>query len=215
MAGHHHHHTGHDQDGDALIRWAFRYDLVQRLWWRRGRRWREDLLDQLDLQPGQRVLDVGSGPGQLALALADRVAPGGSVDGVDGAEEMVSRARRNLRRARRPVTFTTGRAQHLPFPDAAFDAITCTLVLHHVAADDRREAVAEMARVLRPGGRLLVADFVPGGSGWFLSRGSGHAHHPDALDEAVRLLEGAGFVDLRRGPTTASGIGRVAAVKPD
>jgi demethylmenaquinone methyltransferase/2-methoxy-6-polyprenyl-1,4-benzoquinol methylase len=208
----HSHHAGPADDG--LIRWAARYDLLQRLWWRHGGRWHKDLLDQLHLRPGQRVLDVGSGPGRLVFALSDRVTPGGSVDGVDGAAEMVSRAQRNNRRAQRPVTFRTARAQQLPFPDEQFDAVTCTLVLHHVAEADRPQAVAEMYRVLRPGGLLLVADFVPGPVGRLARRCGGHAAHADALDEAVRLVEAAGFADLRRGPTTVRGIGRLVAVKP-
>lgn len=203
-------------DGDALIRWAVAYDLMLRLWWRRGRRWRKGLIDPLDLQPGQRALDIGSGTGHLSFALADRVVPGGWVDGVDGAEEMVRLARRRNRRRRRPVAFVTGRAQQLPFPDASVDAVTCTLVLHHVAAADRPTAVAEMRRVLRPGGRVLIADFEGAGGGLtplghFYSR---HADHAEALDEAVDLLRAAGFTALSRGSTTITGIGQVTATRP-
>jgi ubiquinone/menaquinone biosynthesis C-methylase UbiE len=213
VAGHSHH--GEPGD-DELIPWAARYDLLQRLWWRRGRRWRNHLLDELDLRPGQRVLDVGSGPGRLAFALADRVTPGGSVDGVDGAAEMVRHAERRNRRRKRPVTFTTARAQELPFADATFDAVTCTLVLHHVARDDRPTAAAEMFRVLRPGGRVLVAEFDGSGGGLTpLARlHNRHAEHAGSLKEAVALLESAGFTVGTPGRTTISGMGRVLATRP-
>ena len=211
-------HGDHQPHGheDALIRGAWLYDLRLRLWWgRRGAAWRSGLIDRLDLRPGQRALDIGSGPGQLAFALADRVTPGGSVDGVDAAIEMVRRADRK-NRGRRPVTFTEARAQQLPFPDETFDAVTCTLALHHVSAADRPAAVAEMRRVLRPGGRVLIADLEPSTDGrspfgpLFRSR---HAQHDDSLDEAERLLGAAGFVGLTRGSTTVSGIGQVVGTR--
>jgi ubiquinone/menaquinone biosynthesis C-methylase UbiE len=203
--------------GDAVIRWARLYDLGLRLWWRRGDKWRRDLLDRLDLRPGQRVLDVGSGTGHLALALADRVAPGGSVEAVEPAQEMVDRAVRNNRRRPRLVSFTVARAQQLPFPDQSFDAVTCTLALHHVARDDRAAAVAEMHRVLRPGGRVLIAEF-DGAGGGLTPLARLHTRHPEhagALDQAAELLTGAGFAAVTRGTTTISGIGQVVARRVD
>lgn len=220
MAAHEHHHgsdVGHAHDQDAVVRGAWLYDLRLRLWWgRRGAAWRSGLVDRLDLRPGQRALDVGSGTGQLAFALADRVFPGGSVDGVDAAIEMVRRADRK-NRGRRPVTFREARAQELPFPDATFAAVTCTLALHHVAADDRPDAVAEMRRVLRPGGRLLIADFEPTADGrvpFGPLFGRGHAMHDGALDEAEGLLAAVGLGDLTRGPTSVTGIGHVVGTRP-
>ena len=214
---HNHRNVTAGHGDDALIRWARLYDLGLRLWWRRGHRWRSGLLELLDLQPGQRVLDVGSGTGQLTFALADRVTPGGSVDGVDAATEMISRAQRKNRRRRRPVTFTEARAQELPFPDETFHAVTCTLALHHVAGDARSTAVEEMHRVVRPGGRLLVADFEPTADGRVpfgpLFR-RGHAMHDGALDEAEQLLAAVGFRDLIRGPTSVRGIGQVVGTRP-
>jgi ubiquinone/menaquinone biosynthesis C-methylase UbiE len=214
MVGHSHAHA-HGAE-DAVIRWAWLYDLGQRLWWWRGVRWRNDLLDRLDLRPGQRVLDVGSGPGRLAYAIAERVQPGGSVDGVDAAREMVRTAERANRRRRLPITFVTAQAQQLPFPSETFDAVTCTLALHHVARDDRAIAVAEMHRVLRHGGRVLVAEFDGAGGGGLTPLARLHnrsAEHTHALDEAVGLLGAAGFTAITRGPTTITGMGQVVATR--
>lgn len=111
----------------------------------------------LDLQPGEDVLDIGSGPGFLAAELAERAGPSGSVRGIDPSEQMraVSAQRRLADRAA-PVTFGSGDATALPFADASFDVATATQVYEYVA--DMPAALAEAHRVLRPGGRLLILD---------------------------------------------------------
>ena len=151
-------HTHHD-GRDRLIRWAGIYDLGIGLLGRRGKRLRGMLADDLQLQPGDRVLDVGCGPGRQAIVFAERVAPTGSVDGIDAAAEMINRARSQTRRRGVPTTFQVAFAQDLPPADDTFDAVACTLALHHVAEDDQPTAVGEMYRVLKPNGRLLIAEF--------------------------------------------------------
>ena len=207
--------AGHRHDGDALIRRARLYDLTMRLWGRRGRRWRASLADQLDLKRGDRVLDVACGTGQLAVELARRVVPSGSVIGVDAAEEMVARATAISIRTGLPVSFQTGSAQALPFPEATFDAVTCTLAIHHLA--DPGHAVEEMLRVLRPGGRLLIADVQapPSGRGFLIRRIIGHALAERPLDQALDLVRAAGFIDVSRSDSPVSWIGHVMATKAD
>ncbi|RDI46284.1 methyltransferase domain-containing protein [Nocardia mexicana] len=111
--------------------------------------------------PGDHVLDIGSGPGKLARALAAKVGPEGGVLGVDASGPMVEFARAHARQPN--CRFEVGVAQSLPVGDAELDVVTCTFVMHHVAADRREAALAEMWRVLRPGGRLLLADAHPNG----------------------------------------------------
>src|SRR5829696_7691949 len=123
---------------DSLIHWAGLYDLAMRAWGRRGQRWRSDLADRLALGPGERVLDVASGTGQLALEMARRVVPDGSVDGIDASPEMVARATRTAcKLGANTVQFQVGRAQRLPFADSTFAAVTCTAAWHHIAGGER------------------------------------------------------------------------------
>jgi len=214
------HHTvqgGHHHDGDAVIRWAGAYNATMRLWGRAGHRWRSGIADRLGLRPGDRVLDVASGTGQLAFELARRVAPGGAVDGVDAAEEMVALATKTNQRLRLPVDFQTGLAQQLPFPNDTFAAATCTLALHHIAVQDRLTAIEEIRRVLRPGGRLLVADFQPAArrpARLVTQLLFGHALAEKPLEQATSLLEAAGFADPVRDNTTVSWIGLVTGTVP-
>ncbi len=108
------------------------------------------------LRGDERVLDVAAGAGHTALAFAPRVA---EVVAVDLTEAMLATGRRLAEEnAISNATFVLGDAEHLPFPDASFDLVTCRYAAHHFP----RPAVAarEWARVLRPGGSLLLADVV-------------------------------------------------------
>jgi len=126
---------------------------------RRGRVYRE-IVALAGVQPGDTVVDVGCSGGYLARKLAVAAGPSGHVAGVDPSPSAIGYAQR--RAAGTTMTFTVGTAQHLNLPDASFDAVTCTLALHHVPARQRAAALSEMYRVTKPGGRLLIADFDPG-----------------------------------------------------
>ena len=118
-----------------------------------------DVVDQrrairaaLALQPGERVLDIGSGPGFLAAEMAEEVGADGRVHGIDPSHSMLAIARSS----ETPVDYSPGDALALPFGDEQFDAAVSTQVYEYV--DDIEGALAEARRVLRSGGRLLVLD---------------------------------------------------------
>jgi demethylmenaquinone methyltransferase/2-methoxy-6-polyprenyl-1,4-benzoquinol methylase len=121
-------------------------------------RWRRALVAAVDPRPGQRVLDVATGTGLVAFELVGRGAS--AVVGLDQSEEMLSAARAQL--AARPqlrdrITFIRGEAEALPFDDGEFDALTFTYLLRYV--DDRVATMGELARVVRPGGRIGMVEF--------------------------------------------------------
>jgi SAM-dependent methyltransferase len=108
------------------------------------------------LQPGNQVLDLGTGTGSVALKAAASVLPGGHVTGVDISPEMLALARqRAVSLDLGNLTFREGRAEEIPAPSGEFDAVLASLSLMYVI--DRPAAAAEIARVLRPGGCLVAA----------------------------------------------------------
>jgi ubiquinone/menaquinone biosynthesis C-methylase UbiE len=121
-----------------------------------GRDLTRRLARSLELRPGERVLDVASGPGTTALLLAEEFAV--DVDGIDFGDRLVARARDGAaqRGLGSRVRFHVGDAERLPFDDEAFDAIVCECAF--CTFPDKATAAAEFARVLRPGGRLGITD---------------------------------------------------------
>jgi demethylmenaquinone methyltransferase / 2-methoxy-6-polyprenyl-1,4-benzoquinol methylase len=121
-------------------------------------RWRRALVDAIDPSPDQRVLDVATGTGLVTLELVNRA--GCEVVGLDQSEQMLAGARARLDAAPRltdRVRFVRGEAERLPFADAEFDALTFTYLLRYV--DDRVATMRELARVVRPGGRIGMVEF--------------------------------------------------------
>lgn len=119
----------------------------------RMRRWGHDALA---VGPGERALDVGSGTGSEVLEFATRVGASGEAVGVDPNPAMLAVARERAEEIGVSARFVEGTAYGLPFPDDSFDAVRCERVFQHL--DDPAAATAEIARVLRPGGRVLLVD---------------------------------------------------------
>jgi ubiquinone/menaquinone biosynthesis C-methylase UbiE len=114
------------------------------------------LVEQAELADGHRVLEIGSGTGTLTIR-AKRSRPRADVVGVDPDPLALARARRKLDR-QDGIRFDHGYAQRLPYADGEFDRVLSSLMLHHLDSDAKAAAVAEVFRVLRPGGRLHLVD---------------------------------------------------------
>jgi demethylmenaquinone methyltransferase/2-methoxy-6-polyprenyl-1,4-benzoquinol methylase len=148
-----------EQVNRMFDRVAARYDLLNSLM-SAGlhHRWRERAADKAALKPGESALDVCCGTGDLTLELAGRVAPGGHVVGCDFSEPMLDLAREKAaRREASGVRFEWADALKLPYDAGRFDAVTVGFGVRNFADHDR--GLQEMARVLRPGGRLIVLEF--------------------------------------------------------
>jgi ubiquinone/menaquinone biosynthesis C-methylase UbiE len=197
--------SDHEQYVTAAGRFGFTglYDASIAMTMREGR-WRPVLRDRLlaTVPAGGRVLDVGAGTGTLAIALA-AARPDVEVLGIDGDPETLALAR--AKPGAGAVRFEQGLAGRLELPDASVDAAVMSLALHHLAPDAKRRALADIARVLRSGGQLHIADWGRPATpllraGFFalqvIDGFEGTRDH--AAGQVPQLLREAGFEDVRR-----------------
>ena len=193
---------------------AARYDFtVWLMTLGRERALRERILDLARLERGEVGLDVGCGTGTLAVAAKRRVGSG-SVYGIDASPEMIARATRKAQKAGMDVVFRNALAESLPFPDAQFDAVLVTVMLHHLPRAARQQGTREMRRVLRPGGRLLAVDFGgAGGRHGLLS----HFHRHGHIDprELAALLSDSGLIIVESGAVGIRDLQFVLATAPE
>ncbi len=149
----------------ALTRW---YDpLVER--WTPAAQMRAAVIEALELRPGTRVLELGCGPGRLAIAIA-RQYPQVAVEAVDADAAMIALTQRYAKKAEVAINVVQADVAMLPL-SGPYDRVYSTLVFHHLRPDRKQQALQEVRRVLRPGGWFVIADFgVPRGSvQWLLS----------------------------------------------
>ena len=134
---------------------------------------------------------VGHAATVLAMEVARLVGKAGRVAGIDPGSQQIARASSKAARHNLPIDFQIGVIEQLPFPDQTFDVVLSTLMMHHLPAPLKRQGLAEIARVLKPGGCLVIADFTrkqerQGQAARFHAGGS-------SIQDLVALVEEAGF----------------------
>jgi len=141
---------------DPLSKWVMREDSFKR-----------QLIRTANLQPGQQVLDLGSGTGTLTV-LAKRLHPGIHITGLDGDATVLEIARQKANLADVEIRWDKGLASELPYEAESFDRVLSSLMFHHLTKTDKRRAFFEAYRVLKPGGEMVLVDFGKP-SGWLMS----------------------------------------------
>jgi len=155
------------------------------------------------IREGESVLDVGCGTGTLTLA-AKRRAGAGAVRGIDASPEMVQVARDKAARQGVEVDFQVALIEDLPFPDASFDVVLSSLMLHHLPDDLKRRGFLEIRRVLKQGGRLVAVD-LSGANGIMgaVMRLMGHRFEEDYIGRLRTMAEESGLADIESGTVSA------------
>jgi ubiquinone/menaquinone biosynthesis C-methylase UbiE len=172
-------------------------------------------IEEAMIKAGDSVLDVGCGTGEITLRAKVR-AKAGKVYGIDPAPEMIAVARSKAARKKLDIDFRVGVIEALPFPDSSMDVVTSSLMMHHLPEDLKVRGLAEIYRVLKPGGHLLVADFMkPTGS--FLNHlfmaFSQHDGLQSGIEDLRKLFTNAGFSQVIKTESKVLMIGFIRAVK--
>lgn len=168
----------------------------------RERALRETTVDLAQVKPGDCILEVGCGTGSLTLAAKRRAGPAGKAFGIDIIPVMIDLSRRKAAQAGEEITFQPGSVDDIPFPDNQFDAVMGSFMIFHMSEDTRRKGIAEIHRVLKPGGRLLVLDLALPAQR--VQRAIAKRLFGGMLEHDLRelspLLEASGFANIESGP---------------
>jgi ubiquinone/menaquinone biosynthesis C-methylase UbiE len=195
-----------------IVHWAARYDfLVWLITLGRERAFRENLVRLARLQLGETVLDVGCGTGTLAISAKQRVGSTGTVCGIDASPEMIARAKKKARKAGVEIDFRNSIAEALPFPEAHFDVVLSTVMLHHLPDEARQQCACEIRRVLKREGRLLAVDFGGAPQGRRSIIAHFHRHATFDLREVLPVFRNAGLATIESGAVGISDLRFVLA----
>lgn len=134
-----------------------------------GRGFRERTLQVAAIRSGEKILDVGCGTGVLTRRAAEAAGAAGSAIGIDPGQDMIRVAKENAQRLGSRAEFKIAAIEQLPFGSGYFDVVLASLMLHHLPPDLKQQGLREVYRVLKPGGRFVVADFYrPANPLWWL-----------------------------------------------
>jgi len=165
---------------------------------------REVTVSLAGVKPGDWVLEVGCGTGSLTLAAKRRAGPSGRVFGIDIIPGMIEVSRQKAAQANQEITFYLAGIDEIPFAESQFDVVMCSFMIFHMSEAVRRKGLAEIYRVLKPGGRLLVLDLAMPTQplSRFIARkllGFGVEHE---LSELIPVMETAGFSGIGTAPVS-------------
>jgi ubiquinone/menaquinone biosynthesis C-methylase UbiE len=198
-----HHKTADPETAGRVIHWARGYDFFGRvITFGRDKAIRDKLIELAAPSPGEKVLDIGCGTGTLAIAIKPRVGAG-EVHGIDASLEMIQVAKEKSAKAGSAIDFRVALIEAIPFPDASFDLMTSSLMLHHLPDDLKAKGFLEVRRVLKPGGRFMAVDFAADSHsplGHLLAI-FGHSRGENMVEKLTPMLKDAGFSEVGGIPT--------------
>ena len=211
------------QTEGRTITWAWYYDFVVGfLSLGKEQSMRRMTLDLAQLHAGESVLDVGCGTGALTRLARERVGETGKVYGIDAAPQMINVARHKAAKHNLAIDFQVGLIEQLAFPDDSFDVVLSSLMMHHLPEELKRRGLTEIARVLKPGGRLLILDFQPRQTGEIHKRlMQQHSNHDflahllhvgkkmGGIQNLPLVMEEVGFSEIETGGTKFRSLGFV------
>ncbi len=190
------HQEPHPHTEGRTIRWARSYDLlVFLLTLAQAPVLRSRTADLAQLIPGEAVLDVGCGTGDLTQQVYRHVGSTGLIAGIDAAPEMIARARQKAKHRNMTIDFRVESVEALSFSDHTFDVVVSSLVFHHLPPALKQKGLVEIQRVLKPEGRLLLVDALRPSHRLFL-----HSSLREGLQDLLPLLDDAGFLQVEWKP---------------
>ena len=179
------------------------YDsYMRKMTFGRERILRETTVNLAQVKPGDSILEVGCGTGTLTLEAKRQAGPSGKVFGIDVIPGMIELSQHKAAQFNENITFQLGSIDDIPFSENQFDVVMCSFMIFHMAEHTRRKGIAEIYRVLKPQGRLLVLDLAlpaqPVQRAIAKTLFGGMLQHD--LKELLPLMGASGFSDVDFGP---------------
>ena len=197
-----HTHEPAPQTTGTTIRQANFYDAAVRLIaLGQDKAFRRMTAEMAQIKSGDSVLEVGCGTGELTIAAKARAGSSGSVYGIDASPEMIEVARSKVAKAAINIEFRVDLIESLSFVDDSFDVVLSSLMMHHLPDDVKRKGLAEVYRVLKPGGHLFIVDIKRPTTllSWALMALLRHGNVYTGVQGLPTMMTEAGFTDIQAG----------------